>query len=81
MKKIILNKVTLDEYGVSPFNQEEVEDIHNMIKNNLGDDYTVITSPMDITLVEGDDIIIRIDCKDYTFNELMDIIGKYEQNQ
>lgn len=80
MKKILLNKVPIDEYGISPFDQEEIEDIHNMINNRLGDEYTVITSPTDITLVEGDDVIIRIDCKDYTFNELMDIIGKYEQN-
>lgn len=81
MKKIILNKVPFDEYGASLFSQEELQGIHNTIKDSLGDDYTVITSPTDVTLVESDDIIIRIDCKDYTFNELMDIIGKYERNQ
>jgi hypothetical protein len=75
MKKIIHNKLPMDQYGNSILCDEEIEIIHNTIQDMLGNDYIVITTPTDISLINSDDIIIKIDCKDYTYNDLIALIN------
>jgi hypothetical protein len=79
-KKIVINKVPVDGYGCCIFTAEELENIHKSIQNMLGDEYLVITCPTDLELLNrnGDEFFMKINCKDYSFNELMEIINEYE---
>lgn len=45
----------------------------------LGDEYAVISTPFDCECVDGDAKVITIDCKEYSYNELKEIIEKAEQ--
>lgn len=75
IKKIILNKIPLNEDGRPLLALETISAFHNSLYKALGKDYIVITSPMEMQVVDGDDIIITIDCKSYTYNELMELIN------
>jgi hypothetical protein len=79
--KILHNKVELDDMGCCTLEDDSICQIHDMIKTIVGDEYTVITSPMDINLIDSDDVIIRIDCKEYTYNELIKIIKSNNQTE
>jgi len=52
--------------------------MHDSIKDVLPKDYILITSPTDIAKIDGDLKIINIDCKEYSYNELIKIIEKAE---
>ena len=54
---------------------EQAYDLHNVVRNILSD-YTVITTPTEINSIEGDVKIIKIDAKEYSYNELQEIIEK-----
>jgi hypothetical protein len=75
-KTIIHSKFPIDDFGRSliPLNQvaRYVENIQSILPN----DCVLITTPFDTTKIDGDTIIINIDCKGYSYNELMDIIEK-----
>lgn len=75
-KSVILQKVGLDQNGATVLDMETICQCHEIVKNALGENYIVITSPMDLQAVTGDDKIITIDCKAYSYNELMDTIEK-----
>ena len=72
-KTIIHNRIPIESVR-SALTTKTVQDIHNSIKNLLGDDYTVITTPTELSVVDGDAVIITIDCKEYSYNELKAII-------
>lgn len=55
---------------------KQVSKLHDMLKSALPQDYIIITSPTDISKIDGDDIVITIDTREYTINELMEIIEK-----
>jgi len=76
MKKIIHSKVQMNENGNSIMTQEMIQNTHDYIQETLGDDYVVITTPTELNIIDGDTKIITIDCKDYSYNELIDIINK-----
>ena len=57
----------------------DVEIIHNSIRSILDDndmDCVLITSPLELTAITGDQKIITIDCKEYSYNELQDVLEK-----
>jgi len=51
---------------------------HKSIKNVLPSDYILITSPFDLQSITNDTVVITIDSKEYTYDELMQIIEKAE---
>lgn len=80
MKNILLQQIPMDETGHYLLSLSEVDKIHNYIKNSIlkDSDYILITSPMNIAKVDGDIKIIHINCKEYSYDELKDIIEKAE---
>ena len=71
-KKTIIHQ----KYDKKTITYEELARSHNMIKNALPEDYILITTPTEISKIEGDDLIVTIDAKKYSTNELLDIIEK-----
>jgi len=76
MSKIIHNKLPFDINGNILIPLDEAFKNHTFIKEALGDDYIVITSPTELKVIDGDAKIIAINCKKYSYKELMDIIDK-----
>lgn len=72
MKKILHSKIPND----LEITYDQVNNWHRNIKNNLGDEYILITSPYDLNCVDGDIKLIKIDAKEYSYYELMDVIEK-----
>lgn len=52
---------------------------HENAKKLLGDQCILITSPYELSSVDGNDKIIKIDAREYSYNELMDAIEKAEK--
>lgn len=75
-KTIIHSKIPTDEMGNWLCSLEQVTRFAELIKVHLGNDYTFIISPFETFKINGNDMLINIDCKEYTYNELMDIIEK-----
>lgn len=74
MKKILHQKFKLGE-----LTKEQQRQAHEYTKfavdnNNL--DYIVITSPLELSVLEDDQAVIRIDAKEYTLQELLEAIDK-----
>ena len=75
--KIIHNKIPINEYGSILIPIKSVSEIHNYIMEivkQLDDNYVVITSSTEISCLNDNDVVISIDAKDYTYNELKEII-------
>lgn len=64
------------KFDPDKFNYEQVARFHNMLKSTLPNDYILITTPTEISKIDGNDTVITIDAKEYTTNELMAIIEK-----
>ena len=76
MKKIIHLKLPIDENHNIVYTQETVRKAMDKIQNKVGDDYIVISTVFDIELLDKDEKIINIDCNEYSYNELQEIIEK-----
>lgn len=74
MKTIIHNKVS-DATSVI-----DLQMSHNHVQELLGDEYTLITSRTDLSVIDGDAKIIIIENKNYSYNELMSLINKNESS-
>ena len=75
---ILHQKIPINSNGEYLLKWSEIAKIHNSINNALPEDCIVITSPTDIIKIDGDFKVIKIDCKEYSYNELMKIIEKAE---
>jgi len=75
---ILHQRIPINGDGEYLLKLSEIVNMHNSIKNALPEDCIVITSPTDIIKIDGDYKIIHIDCKKYSYNELMEIIEKAE---
>ena len=75
MKQILLN-----QYTKYDFSQKQIDNIHqhltNMVHRDLNDEYVVVSTPTDISILGRDDVVIRIDAKKYSVPELLTIIEK-----
>lgn len=76
--KIVHQKVPLDKNGCMLLDAETVMNLHKAISKGLPDDYILLTSPTDLNVIDGDIKIIHIDAKEYSVNELREIIEKAE---
>lgn len=71
MKKIVHIQFDLERQSF-----EEIRAYYENIKELLGDNYTVFASPFHVTFDCEDDVALSIDCKDYTYKELEEILDK-----
>lgn len=69
-------QIPIDEKGIPLISVERVKMTYDHTKELLGEDYKIIASPLFINKIEGNDKIVTIDCKEYTYNELIEIIEK-----
>lgn len=79
MKTILHQKMPLNQNGYLSLSLEIIAKYHDIIMNVINQnnmDCVVITSPMELTAVTGETKIITIDCKEYSYNELNEIIEK-----
>jgi hypothetical protein len=76
MKNILFQKIPMDENGYPIISLDNVSRIHEMVERSLPEDYVLITSPLELSKIDGNVKIIHIDCKEYSYNELKEIIEK-----
>lgn len=88
MKNIIHMKIPMLENATRP-NQTAIDPktcgqwtrlVVDMLKKNLRfKKYIVLCTPFDCECVDGDAKVITIDCKEYSYNELKEIIERAEK--
>jgi predicted O-methyltransferase YrrM len=76
MDNIIFCRVPITPDGSAALDFETTKSIVDQIRNTLGNGYTVIAAPLELTKVNGDFNFIQIDAKQYNYNELVEIIEK-----
>ena len=69
-------KIIHQKYDMHKLTIEQVASLHKMLKETFPESYLIISTPTDITQIDGDDTIITIDTTQYTANELLEIIEK-----
>ena len=72
MKKTIIHQ----KFDKDKITLEQATKYHRLLTSVLPEDYITITTPTDISKIDGDGIVITIDAKEYTANELLEIIEK-----
>jgi len=75
-KTIIHSKIPTDDRGNSLIPMAQIARCIDNMRSVLGNDYVIIATPFDTNKIDGDTILINIDCKEYSCNELMEIIEK-----
>ena len=50
--------------------------LKEVVEKELNDEYLLVTTPTDLSVIDGDQIVITIDTKPYTGSELLEIIEK-----
>jgi len=78
-KVIIHQKIpTKNGYGILP--QKTINDLHQYLRDALPEDYIIISTPTDISVIDGSTKIITIDSKEYSYDELKNIIDSQSKN-
>ncbi len=57
---------------------ETVKTYYDQVKSMLPEWYNLIASIVDIEKISGDCTIVKTGCKEYSYNELMEVIEKAE---
>lgn len=73
---ILHQKIPVDGKGRYLLGCDEIAKIHNSLRNALPEDCIVVTTPTELTKIDGEFKVIQIDCKEYSYNELVEIIEK-----
>jgi len=81
LANILLNKIPINKNGTSLFPYSQVKEYHDAIQESLNircpdDHYILFSLPTDLSKVDGDAHIIRIEAKAYSPNELLEAINK-----
>ncbi len=84
MKKIIYHKIPHNEDGKFLVSIADAHKYHEIIqnilsKNNMDNDYVVITGIGDMNILDENGKIINIDSKEYSYNELKEILEWYSR--
>lgn len=78
MKKILHQK-----YNRYELDYEQMYKMHmylkEVVEKELNDEYLLITTPTDLSVIDGDQIVITIDTTPYTGDQLREIIEKAAQ--
>ncbi len=72
-------KILHNKYNKYELTTDDVLRVHKMLETAVGDEYKILTTPTDLTLVDGDDVLIVIDTKNYTYNEIIQLINNYKK--
>lgn len=75
-KKVVHLLMPIDYKGESKIPLNTCKEYYDNIKKRLGNEYIVIMSPFETKIINGDNEIININFKDYTYKELIEIIEK-----
>lgn len=78
MVKILHNKIPTNN-GCPTLRHDEVQNIHDCVlcaTKQLDEPYIVITTYTDLTCINDTDTVLTIDAKNYTYQELNEIIEK-----
>lgn len=78
MLKILHNKIPMVN-GNFEFPYDAVQKVHNSIREaveKIDSEYIVLTTPTELSVVDGDAKIVMISAKEYSYNELKEIIEK-----
>ena len=78
-KTIIYQKFPMDKNGTPIMNRKEMCEAHKIVKDAFPEDYNVISSLTDISVIAGDAKIIAIDTKEYSYDELKRIINSQDK--
>lgn len=78
MDNILHIKLKMDNNGSILPDDKTAAAFFESIKNSIPKNYSLIISPYDIERISGDAKIITIDCKEYSYNELKEMINKFE---
>ena len=79
MIKILHNKIPFNEHGNPIVPRSQWLQIHNDIKEmleKLDEQYIVITTSTELNCLNDNDVILQIDAKKYTYEELKEIFEK-----
>lgn len=71
MKPILSFKI---EYGTC--SESEIDRFANYIEDKLGDDYTIIFTPFEMTNPTSDAIFFNLDGINYTYKEIVSLLSK-----
>ena len=74
-KSIIHIKIPMKD-GIPELSFEIVNQTFQRIEKNLPNECCLIATPFDIGVIKGDHKIINIDCKEYSYSELVEIVEK-----
>lgn len=75
MKKILHQRFNKGEFTYATINQYHTW-IKELVHNELNDEYLVITTPTDLEVLDENAVVIKINAKEYTTKELLEIIEK-----
>ena len=78
MYNIIHMQIPMSEEGKYLVTLTDARKFIQLCKEILGNKYKIITTPFYVNEIKGNNKIINIDCKPYSYNELMEIIEKAE---
>ena len=78
-KKTIIHQKIPTKNGCGVLPQKTVNDLHQYLRNALPEDYIVVSTSTDISVVAGDAKIIAIDAKEYSYDELKRIIDSQDK--
>lgn len=73
-KTIIYQKIDADK-----FTPQQAYGFHKMVRDALPEEYILITTPTEITKIDGETPVIMIEARQYTANELMKILEAVEK--
>lgn len=81
MKQIIHMKIPMvensklqDDFALS---MTTIATFAQLAHKAIPEGYTLLVTPFDCECVDGDAKVITIDCKEYSYNELKEIVGGY----
>lgn len=79
-KRTIIHQKIPTKNGYSILPQKTINDLHQYLIDALPEDYIVISTLTDISVVAGDAKIITIDAKEYPYDELKSIIDSQSED-
>ena len=76
MKNIIHMKIPTVAQDTFAVSHAVLANIAEQARAALPEDYILLITPFDTTMIDGDAMIINIDCREYSYNELKEIIER-----
>jgi len=78
-EKTIIHQKIPTKNGCPIMTRQTVNDLHNYLRETLPEDYIIVTTSTDISVISGDAKIIAIDAKEYSYDELKRIIDSQDK--